>query len=82
MDASVNFWRNYIARDTLEYPVIISVMDDICKCGHPFSAHTKDERGELAMLMNKQQQRYDINSDKVVGEAGCTLCDCRHPQKS
>jgi len=51
---------------------------DICKCGHPFSVHTKDERGELARIFS-EGEKWDIDTDKVVGEAGCTLCDCSHP---
>jgi hypothetical protein len=54
-------------------------MDDTCQCGHPLSVHTKDERSELARLFNKSQN-WDYKTDKVVGEAGCTLCDCTHPK--
>jgi hypothetical protein len=55
-------------------------MDDTCKCGHAFSAHTKDMRGELVRLFSKGEN-FDYKTGKVVGEAGCTLCDCRHPTK-
>jgi len=55
------------------------------KCGHPFSAHTKNVREEArrkagiasvdeALLPPKP---YDIYSDKPAGESGCTICDCR-----
>jgi hypothetical protein len=53
---------------------------DICKCGHPFSVHTKDERSDVARIFNKNEQ-WDYKTDKVFGQAGCTLCDCPHPAK-
>jgi hypothetical protein len=52
---------------------------DACKCGHPFSSHTRDihETGttkvDEALLPEK---KYDIFSDRPAGESGCTECEC------
>jgi hypothetical protein len=52
---------------------------EACKCGHPFSSHTRNirETGTMrvddALLLPK---KYDIFSDKAVGESGCTECEC------
>jgi len=50
------------------------------KCKHPLSSHTKDTRRKAgtmtvdpALIPPKQ---YDIRSDRPVGEAGCTECEC------
>lgn len=52
---------------------------DPCKCGHPFSSHTRDihETGAMKVddaLLSKKE--YDIFSDKPAGESGCTECAC------
>jgi len=54
--------------------------ENLCKCGHPFSSHTRDVREADATrvddaLLGKKQ--HDIFSDKPVGESGCSECSCR-----
>jgi hypothetical protein len=52
---------------------------DPCKCGHPFSSHTRHiheadtMRVDDALLGKKE---YDIFSDKPAGDSGCTECAC------
>jgi hypothetical protein len=58
---------------------------DDCKCGHPFTAHTRNIhetralRADDALLPPKQ---YDITTDRPTGESGCTECDCRQWQSA
>lgn len=51
---------------------------ELCKCGHSISAHdrsTRDAAGRVdAALL--PERRYDIFSDKAVGESGCRECSC------
>jgi hypothetical protein len=51
-----------------------------CKCGHPFSVHTRNVRGSGAMKLDDAllgQNRGDIFSGEAEGESGCTECACR-----
>lgn len=51
-----------------------------CKCGHPFSSHTRDVREAGGMRVDDAllgKKRSDIFSDKPEGESGCTECSCR-----
>jgi len=52
---------------------------DHCKCGHPFSSHTRDIHESGAMKVDDAllpDKKYDIFSDRPAGESGCTECDC------
>jgi len=54
------------------------------KCGHPFSAHSRDVREEArqkAGIMSVDPallppKPVDIYSGKPAGESGCTECSC------
>jgi hypothetical protein len=48
---------------------------DACKCGHPFSSHTRDIHETGAMKVYEAllpEKKYDIFSDRPAGESGCT----------
>jgi len=52
----------------------------ICKCGHPFSSHTKDVHETDTMRVDDallEKKRPDIFSGKPEGESGCIECSCR-----
>ena len=51
-----------------------------CKCGHPYTSHTKDVRESDTTRVDDAllpKKRYDIFSDRPAGESGCTECSCR-----
>lgn len=53
---------------------------DPCKCGHPFSSHTRDVREGGAMRIDFPTSggtKGDIFSGGAEGESGCTECPCR-----
>lgn len=52
---------------------------DPCKCGHPFSSHTRDIHETGAMKVDEAllpEKKYDIFSNRPAGESGCTECEC------
>ena len=58
---------------------------DSCRCGHPFSAHTKNIRQTDAMRVDDAllpPKQYDITTDRPAGESGCTQCACRQWQRA
>lgn len=58
---------------------------DSCKCGHPFSSHTRNTRETGAMRVDDAllpPKQYDITTDRPAGESGCTECDCRQWQRA
>jgi hypothetical protein len=58
---------------------------DTCKCGHPFSSHTRNIRETGAMRADDAllpPKQYDITTDRPAGESGCTECDCRQWQRA
>ncbi|SRR5229473_4758078 len=68
-------------RDRLaaEKAVNIEKAKNPCKCGHPFSSHTRHIHETDTMKVDDAllgQKEYDIFSDRPAGESGCTECDC------
>jgi hypothetical protein len=52
---------------------------DPCKCGHPFSSHTRHIHETDTMKVDDAllgEKVYDIFSDRPAGESGCTECAC------
>jgi hypothetical protein len=82
-----HFQHCFDERDRLitEKAANLETAKDLCKCGHPFSSHTRDIRETSGMRVDDALLRpkgYDINTDRPVGESGCTECACRQWERA
>jgi hypothetical protein len=82
-----HFQHCFDERDRLaaERATNMDKVKDPCKCGHPFSSHTRDIRETSGMRADDAllgPKGYDINTDRPVGESGCTECTCRQWERA